>query len=445
MNATATVDLSALLRRQRASFLKDGPPSPELRIDRMQRMIAMLEQYQQRIIAALDADYGGRSALITRWADIDNPILMLKHAIENLHLWMRPEERPIDSTLGAGRGYVQYQPLGVIGVVSPWNVPFGAGLSGFGNIFAAGNRAMLKMSELVPATAELAREMLASAFDPTEALAVTGDAQVGAQFVSLPFDHILFTGSTAVGKRVMRAAAENLTPVTLELGGKCPVIVGRGADLTSLVPQVMQVKLANGGQICIAPDYVLLPKEQVDAFIELAQSFVRTAFPSIQDSSDYTALISARHFDRVQGSLQEARSRGSRIEALAPATSAGSRKMAPVIVVDPARDTSLDREEIFGPVLPLYGYEKFEDAIAHVNERDRPLALYFFGDDEAERQSVMHETCSGGLTVNGIARHAGNPYLPFGGVGPSGMGRYQAFEGFKAFSNPRIVFEASRS
>lgn len=440
-------DLLSLLRRQRESFMKEGPPSVAVRVDRMRRLISAFESHEEQIVAALEADYGGRTAMLTRWAEVATPISQLRHAITQVELWMQPEERPVDLALGAGRGYILHQPLGVVGVVSPWNVPFAAGFAGFGNILAAGNRVMIKMSEHAPQSAELAKRMLAATFDATEAVAVTGDWRVGAEFAGLPFDHILYTGGAAVAKEVLRAAAANLTPVTLELGGKCPVVLGTGADLEKAVPKVMEGRLANGGQICVAPDYVLLPQGKVEEFIERARASVLKLYPTIQGNPDYTSMISKRHYDRVLGYVSEARLRGVRVEELGPASESSvkatsGRKMPPVLIINPPADLAVCQEEIFGPILPVIGYDDIEEAFQYVNERERPLALYYFGLDSREQQRIIHGTWSGGLTVNDVARHVGQLYLPFGGVGASGMGRYQAYEGFKTFSNGKVVFES---
>lgn len=440
--------MRALLERQRRAFMSDGEPPLDMRIDRIDRAIAMLVRNEARIVEAIDADFGCRSHTLTRMVDVMSPIGFLKHARANAARWMRPERKraSFPFNLLGGKAYVQYQPLGVVGVVAPWNAPLGVGLAGLGNIFAAGDRVMLKAPEQTPAISALLKQMLADAFDETEAAVVTGGPVTGAAFAALPFDHLLFTGATAVAPHILHAAADNLTPVTLELGGKCPVIVGRSNAVKDVAAKVMNGRLLNGGQVCFMPDYVLLPHERVEAFVAEARDAVAAMYPGLLDNGDFTATISDRHYDRLLSYLAEARTRGCRIVELNPAGEAlparGRRKQAPTLVIDPPPDLMLSREEVFGPILAVHPYDRIEQAIAFVNARPRPLALYYFGRDRSEMRRVLRSTWSGGVTVNDIGAHTAMQDLPFGGVGPSGMGRYIGYEGFRTFSNAKSVYEA---
>jgi len=445
--AGGETSMQSALERQKAAQLRDGAPSVETRVDRLDRCVRLLIDYRGRIEEALNADFGARSREATAFTDVAASIGPLKHARANLQRWMRPERRPTSPPLlglfGA-KCEVRCQPKGVVGVISPWNFPVNLTFAPLAGVLAAGNRAMIKPSEYTPATSALLAEMFGKAFSEEEITVVTGGPEVGEAFARLAFDHLVFTGATAVARHVMRAAADNLTPLTLELGGKSPVIIGRSADLPTAAARIMNGKTLNAGQICLAPDYVLAPGEKLDDFVGAARASVHRMFPTLRDNPDYTAIVAQRHYDRIMGYLDDARSKGARIVELKPEgedlTQQEHRKIAPTLVLDPTDDMKIMQEEIFGPVLPVKTYANVTDAIAYVNAHPRPLGLYYFGDDPAEREAVLASTTSGGVTVNDVVFHVAQEDLPFGGVGPSGMGAYHGRDGFLEFSHRRAIY-----
>lgn len=437
--------------QKRAQMLK-GPPNAAQRKDRLTRCITLLLEHKDELVAAIDADFGARSRDMTMLTDIAAAIGPLKQARAELDRWMKPGKRKVSpaalGVLGA-KAEVQYQPKGVVGVISPWNFPVQLAMDAICAAFAAGNRVMLKPSEFTPATsAELAR-LFDLYFDDDEIAVVLGGADIGAAFAGLPFDHLIFTGATSVGRHVMRAAADNLTPVTLELGGKSPVVIGRSADLTKTAARIMAGKTMNAGQICLAPDYVLAPSEQLEPFVEAAGAAVAKMFPAIKSNGDYTSMINQRHCDRVRGLIEDARGKGARIVELNPANEDFSqqehRRIPPTLIIEPTDDMSVMQEEIFGPVLPIKTYKAFEDTINEVNRRPRPLALYYFGEDKDESEALLQRTHSGGVTINDVIFYFTMDDLPFGGVGPSGMGAYHGYRGFIEFSHEKAVFRQTGS
>lgn len=444
MNADA---MNALLARQKAAHLRDGAPSAEQRIQRIDRAIALLIDNAKAIEDALIADFGARSREATGFTDIAGSIGPLKYAKENLAKWMRPEKRkPTPAILGlfGAKAEVRFQPKGVVGIISPWNFPVNLTFAPLAGVLAAGNRAMIKPSELTPATSELMKTMFGGAFSEEEVAVVTGGPEVGQAFAGLAFDHLIFTGGTGIAKHVMRAAAENLVPLTLELGGKSPVILGKSADMAVAAARVMNGKTLNAGQICLAPDYVLAPRDQVDSFVEGARKSVSKMFPTVKDNPDYTAIVDQRHFDRITGLVDDARAKGARVIELKPDSEDLSqqehRRIAPTLILDPTDDMRVMQEEIFGPVLPVKTYGGIDEAIAYVNKGDRPLGLYYFGDDAAEQEKVLSSTTPGGVTVNDVIFHVAQENLPFGGVGPSGMGSYHGQDGFREFSHRKAIY-----
>ncbi|MFN9849943.1 MAG: coniferyl aldehyde dehydrogenase [Alphaproteobacteria bacterium] len=441
------MEMQAILERQKAAHLRDGEASAELRIERIDRCIRLLRENRRAIEDALDTDFGARSREATAFTDVAGSIGPLQHARDNLRKWMRTEKRkPTPAILGlfGAKAEVRYQPKGVVGVISPWNFPVNLTFAPLAGILAAGNRAMIKPSEYTPVTSELMKTMLSGAFSEEEIAVVTGGPEIGEAFSHLAFDHLIFTGATSVARHVMRAAAENLVPVTLELGGKSPVILGRSADMPTAAARVMNGKTLNAGQICLAPDYVLAPQDQVEAFVAAARTSVSTMFPTIKDNPDYTAVVAQRHFDRITGYIDDARAKGARVIELKPEgedlSQQEHRKIAPTLILDPTEDMKVMQEEIFGPVLPVKGYNTLDEAIAYVNGRDRPLGLYYFGADSAEQERVLTHTTAGGVTINDVVMHVAQEDLPFGGVGPSGMGSYHGADGFREFSHRKAVF-----
>jgi coniferyl-aldehyde dehydrogenase len=439
--------MQALLARQKAANLRDGAPSAEKRIERLDRCIGLLVDHRKAIEDALNQDFGARSPDVTAFADVASSIGPLAHAKANLRKWMKPERRPTSPALlglfGA-KAEVRFQPKGVVGVISPWNFPVNLTFAPLAGILAAGNRAMIKPSEYTPATSALMASMFGGAFSEEEIAVITGGPEVGQAFAGLAFDHMIFTGATAVARHVMKAAADNLTPLTLELGGKSPVIIGKSADMPTAAARIMNGKTLNAGQICLAPDYVLTPKESLESFVSEASGAVRRMFPTIRDNPDYTAIIAQRHYDRIQGYIDDARAKGARVVEIKPEneelTQQEHRKIAPTLIIDPTDEMKVMQEEIFGPVLPVKTYAGVDEAIAYVNAHDRPLGLYYFGDDAQEREKVLSATTSGGVTVNDVIFHIAQEDLPFGGVGPSGMGSYHGHDGFREFSHRKSIY-----
>ncbi|CAL8479907.1 coniferyl aldehyde dehydrogenase [Caballeronia sp. S22] len=438
--------IRAHLDAMKQAQLRDGPPSAALRRDRIDRAIDLLRSNKRAFVDAINADYGCRNTQQTLLADILASVEGLRFNREHLGTWMA--QAATAEPFPGVRTRVDYQPLGVVGIISPWNFPVVLAFGPLGGAFAAGNRAMLKPSELTPATSELMAVLIARYFDADELTTVLGGAETGAAFSAQPFDHLVFTGSTQVAHHVMRAASENLVPVTLELGGKSPVLIGKDADLRLAAERVMTVKTFNAGQICLSPDYVLIPADRADAFVEHARAAVSQMYPTIRENPDYTSMIDVRGFERQLALVDDARSQGAQVVSLAPAGEELSdplvRKMAPTIVRGATDAMRVMREEIFGPLLPIVTYETFDDALAYINARPRPLALYFFGDDAAESGQVATRTTSGALVVNDAMTHVFFDTLPFGGVGASGMGHYHGEYGYRTFSHAKpVVFQSA--
>lgn len=433
--------LAAQLAAQQAANLAEGAPDRNLRRDRLGRIGAMVRANRDAIIAAIDGDFGGRAREETLLGEIFTTLSCVRHARKNLGRWMRPRARALDLAFKPARAKLMPLPLGVVGIISPWNYPVFLALAPLVGAIAAGNRVMLKPSEVTPRTAALLAEMLAAHFSPEEIAVVQGGREVGEAFSRLPFDHLLYTGSTQVGRKVMAAAAENLTPVTLELGGKSPAIIALDADLAAAANSIVRGKLFNAGQTCVAPDYVLLPKDQVDGFAELLLAKARQFYPAIDANPDYTAIVNQAQFDRLQAMRAEAESLGARVRTAGDIV---GRKMPLTVLLDTTAEMAVRGEEIFGPLLPIIPYDDIGAAIAHVNGGERPLALYVYGGGRGLIERVLAETMSGGAVVNDCFIHAGVEELPFGGVGASGMGQYHGREGFETFSKLKPVMYQSR-
>jgi coniferyl-aldehyde dehydrogenase len=421
--------------------LKEGPPSAALRKDRIDRAIDLLRTHKDALVEAINADYGNRSTQQTLLADILAPIEGLRYNREHLDAWMA---RPATLEPMPGvQATVEYQPLGVVGIISPWNFPLVLAFGPLASAFAAGNRAILKPSELTPRTSELVADLIARYFDSDEVTTVLGGPETGSAFSAQPFDHLVFTGSTQVAHHVMRAASLNLVPVTLELGGKSPVVIGAAADLQLAAQRVLAVKTFNAGQICLSPDYVLVPADRVDAFVAQARAAVAQMYPSMRDNPDYTSMINVRGFERQLALVEDARQNWARIVSLAPAgedlSDPAVCKMPPTLIIGGTSTMRAMQEEIFGPVLPVVAYDRLDDALAYINARPRPLALYYFGDDTGEQELVKTRTTSGALVVNDAMTHVFFDALPFGGVGAAGMGHYHGEYGFKALSHAKPV------
>ncbi|MEE4360211.1 MAG: coniferyl aldehyde dehydrogenase [Pseudomonadales bacterium] len=440
----------AILAKQRQARLDEGPVSLETRIDRIDRAIGLLVDHAERFAEAMRADFGHRSVHQSLFTDIASSIGPLKHARKHVGAWMRPEKRKPDLAfrLMGAKARIEYQPLGVVGVISPWNFPVQLTFAPLAGIFAAGNRVMIKPSEYTPETSALMAELFAGAYDEDEVATIVGGPQTGADFSGLPFDHLLFTGATSVARHVMRAASEHLVPVTLELGGKSPVVLGRSADLQQATDRIMMGKMLNAGQICLAPDYVMVPGERLDEFVDASRRSVARMFPTLLDNPDYTSIVNERHFERLQGYLDDARDKGAQVLEINPADEdfrqQEHHKIPPTLVLDPSDEMKIMQDEIFGPLLPVKRYDHVDETIDYVNAHDRPLGLYYFGRDAAEEKRVLSRTTSGGVTVNDVIMHVGQEDLPFGGVGPSGMGAYHGLDGFRRFSHAKSVFTQTR-
>ena len=439
-----------ILSAQRDSFMAALPEPISVRKDRLKRAAAMIRDHADRFCDALSEDFGHRSREQSMITDIGGSISPINHALKNLERWVRPEKRPVQFPLGllGAKAWVEYQPKGVVGVIAPWNFPVNLVMSPLAGVFAAGNRAMVKTSEYTPVTAALFEEIVGRYFDPTELAFVSGGPDVGQAFAELPFDHLIFTGATGIGRHILHAAADNLTPVTLELGGKSPVIVGKGADLKQVSERVAVGKMLNAGQICLAPDYLLVPSAQESAVVDGIRTAASAMYPTLLSNPDYTSVVNDRHYERLNQWVEDARAKGATVDVVNPAGedfgSTNSRKMPLHIVRDVTDDMTLMQEEIFGPILPVRRYDGIDAAIGEVNRRDRPLGLYYFGKDEAERRRVLDRTISGGVTIDDVIFHVSMEDLPFGGVGPSGMGSYHGLDGFRTFSHAKAVYQQSK-
>ncbi|MDB9837922.1 coniferyl aldehyde dehydrogenase, partial [Gammaproteobacteria bacterium] len=395
----------------------------------------------------LNEDFGVRSKNQSMATDVYTIIPGINYAKKNLKRWMSDSKRKPNFPLGllGAKAKVSYQPLGTVGMISPWNFPVYLTFAPLSSIFAAGNQVMHKPSEYTEQTSNLLKELCDKAFDEHEFATVLGGPDVGASFTQLKFDHLLYTGSGAVAKHIMKAAAENLVPVTLELGGKSPVIVSNTAESVTAAKRIMLGKTMNAGQICLAPDYVMVHSDKKDELVAEMKSAVTSFYPDLKHNDDYTSIINEKHYDRLQGLLQDAKEKGATIDEINPANEDFSQqeafKIPPTLVMNPSDDMEIMQEEIFGPLLPIKEFTDINETISYVNKNDKPLGLYYFGSDQSEESHVLNRTSSGGVTVNDVLGHIQQEDIPFGGVGPSGTGSYHGEEGFKNFSNPRAVYK----
>ena len=436
--AAPALDLRATHARLRAAALADPFPDAAARRATLDRLDAAVLRQQEALIDAVNRDFGCRSKQETIFAEIFTTREAIKNARGNLQDWMRRRYRDVPLTLQPAKSWVEPQPLGVVGIIAPWNYPVLLALGPLAAALAAGNRVMLKPSEFTPATAALLQRLLGEVFAEDHVAVITGDAEVGRAFASLPFDHLLFTGSTAVGRAVMRAAAENLTPVTLELGGKSPALIAEDADLGKAADDIAYGKVFNAGQTCIAPDYVLAPRAKRAELIEALRAAARKFYPQGAADENYTAIVNDRHYARLRGYCEEIARRG--VETVPLFAESGGRKIAPTLVLEPPDDLAVMQDEIFGPLLPVKTYETFAEALGYINARPRPLTLYLFTRSSGVRDEVARRTISGSLCVNDTLVHVADENLPFGGVGASGMGCYHGREGFETFSKLKPVF-----
>jgi coniferyl-aldehyde dehydrogenase len=433
--------------RMRAAHRASPMPSYEQRMERLTKLRKLTVDHQDAIAKAISEDFCNRSPVETRIAEVFATVGAIGYLKKNLKSWMKPVSRHVALTMKPGRAKVHCQPLGVIGILSPWNYPYNLAISPMAAALAAGNRVMLKPSELTPRTSALLAKLLAETFEPEVVTVVTGGPEVGAAFSALPFDHLLFTGSTRLGRVVMRAAAENLTPVTLELGGKSPTLIHESYPIQKAAESIAKGKWFNAGQTCIAPDYVLVPDHKLGELVTAIEHAVRKLYPTLRDNADYTSVVNERHYARMASLIADAEARGARKVQINPANETlepAGRKILPTLLIDVNDDMQAMQEEIFGPVLPLVGYRSMDEALTYINDRPRPLALYYFDHDGERIEHVLEQTTSGGATVNDTLLHFVIEGLPFGGVGPSGMGAYHGREGFETFSHKKAVFYQSR-
>jgi coniferyl-aldehyde dehydrogenase len=432
-----------VLDEQRTAFLRDGAADLVTRRDHLGRLKRLLLDNQAAIAATVSADFGHRSPQETRFGDLFPTVAGIDYQRRHIGKWIRPERRSVAWYFRPGTARVVYQPLGVVGIISPWNYPIFLAFPPMAAALAAGNRVMLKPSEFTPATSVLLASLLGRAFSAEQVAVVTGGPDVGAAFASLPFDHLFFTGSTPVGRKVMQAASEHLVPVTLELGGKSPAIVERGFPLDRAAASIANGKLFNAGQTCIAPDYVLVPAESVEPFIAAMTAAMRRLYPTIAGNPDFTSIVNESHYQRLARLVDDARAKGARIIELEAATTDG-RIFPPAVIAAVTDDMTVMQEEIFGPLLPIVPYDDLNGAIEYVNARPRPLSLYLFGSAGPGRDAVLARTTSGGVTINDTLMHIAQEDLPFGGIGASGMGSYHGYDGFRTFSHAKGVFTQSR-
>jgi coniferyl-aldehyde dehydrogenase len=436
-------DLAAVVAKQRAAFQQAAPPTFRQRMaDLAQLKKAVLER-RREFEASVNADFGTRSPYETTMMEIVPLVQGINYLRRHLKKWMRPRRRHVALYAMPGSARVAFQPLGVIGILSPWNFPLGLALMPLATSIAAGNRAILKPSELTPRTTELMAKMLREIFPEDQVAVVLGGPEIGAAFSTLPFDHLVFTGSTSVGRAVMRAAAENLVPVTLELGGKSPAIVDRGSSLKRAAASIAYGKLANAGQICIAPDYALVHEDDCDAFAAAFENAVHELYPGETSDPAYASIINTRHYTRLSGLVEDARRKGAHVIELGE-FAPQERCFAPTIILGATAEMAVMQEEIFGPVLPIMSYKNVNEAIAAINAQPRPLALYLFSDDHEVIECVLARTTSGNVSINDTLIHYVIDDLPFGGVGASGMGAYHGEEGFRSLSHAKGVFQQAR-
>ncbi len=439
----ADIGVADIHAAQQQAFARQPYPSASERREHLRGLKRQLHRYQDLLADAMSRDFGFRSPAESKMLDILGSTLEINHALSHVKRWMRPSRRATELLFATNRLRVTYQPKGVVGIIVPWNFPLYLALGPLAAALAAGNRAMIKMPEVTPATNAVLRRMLAEVF-PADRVAVVGEELADPNaFTSLPFDHIVFTGSPAVGRIVMRTAAENLTPVTLELGGKSPAVVLRGCSIAEAATRIAHGKATNCGQICVSPDYALVPRESVDQFVaEVQAAFARSFGAKVEGHHDYTAIVNERQHARIVALLDDARAKGATVVACAEGGT--GRQMPLHIVTGVTPDMRIASEEIFGPILPVIAYDTLDQAIAHIRGGPRPLALYAFGHDAAARDELLQRTHSGGVTINDWGWHVMNHDAPFGGVGNSGMGTYHGEEGFRELSHAKTVFKRHR-
>jgi len=447
-NATDII-LQGDFKALQAAYEAERYPDWSTRKDRLKRVVAMIHKYRHEFIEAIRQDFGHRSPHESEMVEIFPSLEGLHHAISHGKKWMKPRRKPVGIYFKPASAQLMPQPLGIVGIIVPWNYPLYLAIGPLTAALAAGNRAYIKMSEYTPRLSDVLTRAVDEFLGRDLVRVVNGGPELASAFTRLPFDHIVFTGSTPVGKHVMRAAAENLTPVTLELGGKSPLIITEDtyrnkSRFMNAIVRTMTGKTINSGQTCIAPDYVLVPRAAVEDFYRLTKEHLAQKFPQGAASDDYTGIVSDRHFRRLQNALEEARLSGARVETMMGPCRPDQRKIPITYVQNVNPDSILEQEEIFGPILPIIPYDTLDEAIAYINARPRPLALYLFDDNRSVQDHVMRETIAGGVSINETLMHIAQDSLPFGGVGPSGMGHYHGEYGFETLSKLKPIFRQSR-
>jgi len=435
-----------LFDTQRSAFM--AAPMPDLKARRadLKRLKDVLIANRERFVVAISADFGGRAGPETM-AEILTVVHHINYCLRRLKRWMKPQRRGTSLLMATTKAMVYYQPLGVVGVVVPWNYPIAMSAGPLVFALAAGNRVMIKMSETTPRTAELMRHVLSEAFEERQVAVVLGELETAREFTRLPFDHLLFTGGSDIGRLVMREAAANLTPVTLELGGKSPTLISEDVPMDLAAERICFGKALNAGQTCVAPDYVLCPETRVDAFVEAFGAALARMYPGLVRNSDYSAVVNERHFRRIKGYLDDARAKGAGVIELNPgglSPEPGSRKLPLYLVKNATPQMRVMQEEVFGPVLPIVAYNHLQEAIDFINARPRPLALNLFDFNAERRARILAETHAGGVCINDAVSQFIAEDLPFGGIGESGMGHYHGYEGFLTFSHQKAVFQRPR-
>lgn len=439
-------EIQTTFELQRAAFRAHPMPSAEERVNQIKRLKPALIRHQDKFAEAVNKDFGSRCTTETKFVELASLIESIKYAVHNTAKWMRPERRKVAMNLKPAKAKVIYQPVGVVGIIVPWNYPFFLAIGPLITALAAGNRVMLKMSEFTPHSAQALKNMLAELYSEDQVAVYCGEADVSVAFSKLPFDHLLFTGSTAVGKHIMAAAAENLTPVTLELGGKSPLLIHESFPMQDAAERLSWGKCINAGQTCVAPDYALVHRSKIDELQRELEKVVTTWYPNARDNDDFTAVVNERQLERLKGYLKDAEEKGARVVPINPegADFEGSGKLPITLVFDTTPDMKIEQEEIFGPLLIVKPYDMLEEAVQYINDRPRPLALYYFDYDHGRVEYVLNNTHSGGVTVNDTLTHVVVEDIPFGGIGPSGMGQYHGPEGFKTFSKAKGIVIKSK-
>jgi coniferyl-aldehyde dehydrogenase len=435
-----------LFDTQRTAFM--AAPMPDLAARRadLKRLKDVLIANRERFVVALSADFGGRAGPETM-AEILVVVHHINYCLRRLKRWMKPQRRGTSLLMATTKAMVYFQPLGVVGIVAPWNYTIALSAGPLVFALAAGNRVMIKMSETTPRTAELMRHVLSEAFEERQVAVVLGEAESAMEFTRLPFDHLLFTGGSEIGRHVMRAAAGNLTPVTLELGGKSPTLISEDVPMGLAAERICFGKALNAGQTCVAPDYVLCPASRVDEFVDAFGAVLGRMYPGLVRNNDYSAVVNERHFKRIKGYVNDARARGAEVVELNPgglSPEPGSHKLPLYLVKNATAEMLVMKEEVFGPVLPIVAYNHLQEAIDFINARPRPLALNLFDFNVERRKRVLEETHAGGVCINDAVSQFIAEDLPFGGVGESGMGHYHGYEGFLTFSHKKAVFQRPR-